>query len=229
MPNMQEIHLVLLAGFALGSLHAFDVDHLAAVGVFVSRDPHPGRAVRLGIRWALGHSIALSIVGAVCLGLRVVISPVFQSVLELAVGTMLIAIGIWGLLHFFLATKLRRHPHVHEDAAHTIVHSHAHLHFRDSNHRHSHSVMFIGAVHGLAGTGPVLIVIPITLLGSWTTTLSFILLFNAGMIVAMAFFANILSRAFLLVRSRNIVHCLQGLAGATCVLLGSWWIFRILS
>ena len=123
----------LLTSSGLGSLlgirHALEPDHLAAVTTLVSRERSSIRAAMLGACWGLGHTLALVVVGALLIVLRMEMPPALTEVFELGVALMLIALGVRAVLQAVRQgpdgpERLHRHGRV--------VHSHAgvpsHLH-----------------------------------------------------------------------------------------------------
>lgn len=154
---MQDILLPMVAGLTLGSLHALDADHVAAVSVFVSRNPRPRQAMKFGVRWALGHTTTLLLFGLVVISLKLVVTPFMEMVAEVGIGFMLIAIGAWALNNLLRRQRMHIHRHMHDGVEHVHFHSHG----ERSDHLHEHSVFLIGAAHGLAGTASVLVVVPV--------------------------------------------------------------------
>ena len=86
------------------------------------------------------------------------------------IGVLLIGIGVSAL---FTAKKLVIHEHAHEHvhAHHTLEqshrHSHLHLHVGKAVHphepsteKHAHAPMWIGLLHGIAGTGHLFGLVP---------------------------------------------------------------------
>ena len=51
--------LAASTGLALGLRHAFEPDHLAAVGTFLPRDAAPRSAAAIGALWGFGHAAAI--------------------------------------------------------------------------------------------------------------------------------------------------------------------------
>ncbi len=219
---MSDLILPILAGLALGSLHAFDADHITAVSVFVSRNPQPRRAMIFGLQWALGHTATLLLFGLTTMSMKFAISSLFQAVAEVGVGLMLIALGAWALRHLFKRRRIHIHKHVHDGVEHIHFHSHA----ERTDHHHAHSMFFVGAAHGLAGTAAVLVVIPIALLTSIVAVALYIVLFGIGTMIAMAAFAYALGHALLLIKLRNALLWVQGIAGSISILIGCWWILE---
>ena len=178
---MTPILLLVSTAFAMGAMHSFGPDHLAAVSVFVSRKPSARRAAALGARWALGHSASILLVGGLVVlsGLR--LPERFSPLAERLVGVVLIGLG---LVSIWRAERLHAHVHAHDGEAHWHVHSHAH----GEAHDHSHHALFgIGMLHGLAGTG-----VLVALLPSFADTRAggvlFLVVFGIGTVCSMALF-----------------------------------------
>ncbi|MCA9478507.1 MAG: hypothetical protein KC535_05150, partial [Nanoarchaeota archaeon] len=88
-----SIALLLGTGFVLGSLHAFEPDHLAAVSSFVSKQK---KATGIhGLVWGLGHTTSLLIATLLVLLLKLTFPSWF---FELLVGAVLIILGVRLLL-----------------------------------------------------------------------------------------------------------------------------------
>jgi nickel/cobalt exporter len=85
-------------GFGIGLRHAADADHLLALGTLCPPGTSPLKAARAAAFWGLGHSASLLGVGGlvVLLGLRV--PEAFEPLAELAVGAMLVTLGVLHLL-----------------------------------------------------------------------------------------------------------------------------------
>jgi high-affinity nickel permease len=78
---------VLLLGFLPGIKHASETDHLAAVVTLVTRATL-GHTLRQGIAWGIGHTLTLTLIGAMVLALGRSLPPRLANSLELAVGMM---------------------------------------------------------------------------------------------------------------------------------------------
>lgn len=64
MPDVIVTSLIL--GFTLGLMHAFDPDHLVAVGTMAAELDSVRRSSLLGICWGMGHTTTLALVGGYC-------------------------------------------------------------------------------------------------------------------------------------------------------------------
>ena len=86
-----------LAGLVAGAVHVLSgPDHLAAIAPYAVADK--ARSWRTGVRWGLGHSAGVLVVGLLVLLTRQAL-PVeaLSARSELGVGLVLIGIGIWGI------------------------------------------------------------------------------------------------------------------------------------
>lgn len=215
-----DLVLAIAGGFTLGCLHAFDVDHVAAVTAFSSKHPSARRASLFGIYWGLGHTATLLVLGGLSVGLKFVIPPVLSAAAELLVGLLLIAIGLWVLRDFFRGAKVHAHKHTHDGVEHVHFHSHAH----GEDHRHRHSMFFVGAAHGFAGTAAVMVLVPITITQSLSFALIYLVLFGIGTMSAMGLFAYLLGSVTQRAGSEKVISAVQVAAGSLSLIIGILWI-----
>ena len=220
-----DLLLALLSGLALGFIHAFDADHVVAVSAFAAKHPEPRKAAVFGITWGLGHSATVLLLGLVSLALRFVVSPMVETFAEIAVGILLVGVGIWVLVGLFRRRNIHLHKHSHDGLEHIHVHSHA----QTKEHQHKHSLFLIGATHGLAGTATIMVVIPIALTQSFVTAGSYLVLFSAGTIIAMTAIAYFIGAAAEKLQTRNGLALFQGFAGLMSICTGLLWIGQRIS
>jgi ABC-type nickel/cobalt efflux system permease component RcnA len=152
--------LVALAiAFVLGLRHASDPDHLVAVSSLVAADDGDVRAAtRLGAWWGAGHALTLLVVGLPLIALKEELPAWLERAAETGVGVVILLLGLRVLLKW-LRGDYRAGPHRHDE------HDHRHLrHGEGSAHRHRHvrsprQAFGIGMLHGLAGTGAVVVLL----------------------------------------------------------------------
>lgn len=215
-----DLVLAVAGGLTLGCLHAFDVDHVAAVTAFASKYPSARRATWFGIYWGLGHTATLLVLGGLSVALKFAIPPAVSSAAEVLVGLLLIAIGVWVLRDFFRGRQIHVHRHTHDGMEHVHFHSHAH----GGDHRHRHSMFFVGAAHGFAGTAAVMVLIPITVTQSLSFALIYLVLFGIGTMSAMGLFAYLLGNMAQRAGSERIIAIVQAVAGSLSLIIGILWI-----
>jgi hypothetical protein len=226
---MNELWAAYVTAFALGAGHALEVDHMVAVTVFVGGRPRLGAAGGFGMRWALGHSLVVLLVGGALVMAGVRVPAAAYEWAELLVGATLIGLGIWG-------TRAARRLHVHlphDHAGHAHLHAHApsaspHVHEHrptDATPRHRHVSTLVGALHGLAGTVPVVALIPVTLMTGKTAAIVYLGVFSAGTILAMSAYAALTAVAVHRVAaSARLARSVAFATAAASVLVGVWWI-----
>lgn len=177
-----DFQLPYVTALILGSLHAFEADHLAAVTSFAVRKPQPRAAMGFGFRWALGHGTSILLAGALLIFIGLKIPESATGVMERVVGFALIALGGWTV---WATRRLHAHEHVHDGDRHVHLHSH----ITKKSHEHSHAPTLIGLLHGLAGAAPAVALVPLALFDSAAGGLSYLLLFAAGTAASMSAYA----------------------------------------
>ena len=205
-------------GLLLGIKHAFEADHLIAVSTIVSEQKKPSRAALIGTYWGIGHTTTLFIVGLVALLLKISIPERISLILELLVGIMLIILGIRAV--FKRTLSYHSHVHHHEGMEHTHVHS-------SHSHRHSRSFV-IGAIHGLAGSGALMILVLSTIRSLFEGVL-YILLFGLGSVISMSILSFIIGLPFIY-STRKFEHLdkfLRLIAGVLSIFFGIFMIYEI--
>jgi sulfite exporter TauE/SafE len=212
--------LLLLTAFTLGVVHSFAPDHLAAVGAFASRRPSWRGALGLGARWGIGHSLTILLLGGVLVASGVRLPAAFDQMAERAVGVILVVVGIATVWRAF---RLHAHWHAHDGEPHLHVHSHA----RGEGHDHSHRALLgIGMLHGVAGTGALVIALPSGLEASLGVAFAFLLVFGLGTVLAMALFGAAAGRLVTAAARVSLGwhRAVIAAAGAASIGIGLWWV-----
>ena len=182
---MTDIFAIFVAGLIMGLRHALDADHIAAVSTMGSSSWKI--ASKIGAVWGIGHTAAFLIAGAAALVFGLRISEALADKFELAVGVVLILLG-FDLIRKVIREKIHAHEHTHDGSTHT----HFHSHLSSDAHHHYHRPFAVGALHGLAGSAALFILI----LGSADSVAAgfvFLLTFGIGLILAMAAISSALS------------------------------------
>lgn len=181
-------HTGIAAGLLAGVLHTLSgPDHLAAMApLSVAR---PWRRWRTGLSWGWGHALGTwAVAVAALLGRELLPLEALSAFGERLVGLVLAALGVWGLHR-----ALRRRVHSHEHRHDGVLHHHFHLHEAAGTHPasahrgHTHASVGIGALHGVAGSGVFLAVLPAVVL-SKAGAVAYVVAYGAGGMVAMAGF-----------------------------------------
>jgi sulfite exporter TauE/SafE len=151
----------LVIALVLGLRHASDPDHLVAVTSLVASDRGNTRAAaRLGMWWGIGHAGTLLVVGLPLIFLKSALPGWLERGAETAVGVVILLLALRVILKWargdFRAERhlhprpARRHRHLHR--AGRPEHGHQHL-------RTPQQAFAIGVLHGLAGTGAVVLLL----------------------------------------------------------------------
>lgn len=193
-----DVWALLSIAFGLGILHALDADHIIAVTGLSCQKTNKKASVLFCARWAIGHGGALLIIGAAVMFLGMAIPQELSSVAENLVGLVLIGIGVFVLWDIY---RTRSHLHFHH---HDGLPNHAHWHHhqqstdeqQSNNHQHSHAPVFVGVLHGVAGSAPLLVLLPISQLSSPWQGISYLLLFGCGVFLAMLIFGGLIGQVF---------------------------------
>jgi len=213
---------ILAIGFFLGMRHATDPDHVIAVSTIVSRERSIARAASIGILWGLGHTLTILGVGAAIILFGLAIPARIGLTMEFCVGLMLILLGVLNLTGAmrWMSQKFSpahpkvtgEHAHVHEHDA--KLHFHWHSHGGSTEH-HGESLappqslqrfaglgvyqtlrpLFVGIVHGLAGSAAVaLLVLSAIRDPKWAVL--YLLVFGVGTIAGMMLITSVIALPF---------------------------------
>ncbi|HJU66361.1 MAG TPA: sulfite exporter TauE/SafE family protein [Gemmatimonadaceae bacterium] len=218
---MRDLFLPAATALTLGALHSLAPDHLTAVSAIVSRQPGWRRAMGLGARWGVGHSLAVVAVGGVLVLAGLELPARFTPLAEIVVGIALVVLSALTLVR---ALRVHGHWHTHHGKRHWHLHSHA----LQDTHDHSHRALLgIGLLHGLAGSGAVVILIP-SATGSAGRSLLFLSAFALGTIIAMSVCAAVAGAIMgVAARSSMVLHRgVMVLAALATGAVGLWWLVR---
>lgn len=219
---MTDLLAVLALGFFLGMRHATDPDHVIAVTTIVSKHRTTRGAALIGAVWGVGHTLTILLVGSGIILFRWVIPQRVGLSMELAVGVMLIVLGLTSLRELLRPPAAAGHPHERSG----VVHSHAHSH-GDYVHTHPHGhapdthphapdqtpmgwldrhfaglalyqlgrPLVVGIVHGLAGSAAVALLV-LAAIGNPKWSVFYLLVFGAGTIVGMTVITTAIALPF---------------------------------
>ncbi|HEX4836054.1 MAG TPA: hypothetical protein VFW01_06950 [bacterium] len=220
-------YLVVATALLLGARHALEPDHLAAVSILAADEQRVWPAARLGMIWGLGHMLTMALVGIPVLLLRIRVPSMLGSGVDLAVGALLIVLGLMSLL------RLRReqgHVHVHAHGGH--VHTHFHTHRHDTGHAHAHAephrrrpalAFLIGCAHGLGGSGAV-VILALAAAPSVGVGVAYLLVFGAGAVLGMFGLTLAVATPALMSAGRVVplYRTTRAFAGVASACVGTW-------
>ena len=212
---------LLILGFFIGMRHALEADHVAAVSSLATRSASRGECIRQGVFWGLGHTLTLFVIGSAVLLLDRALPERLASGLELAVGVMLVLLGL-DVLRRLAKERVHFHLHEHEGG---VRHFHGHSHAGEPAHdAHGHGhlrkfplrALLVGLVHGMAGSAA-LILLTLERAPSPAAGLLYMLLFGVGSIAGMALLSVVIAMplrysAAGMSRLHGVLHGAIGLA-----------------
>jgi high-affinity nickel-transport protein len=218
---MISILTIIGVGFLLGIRHATDPDHVIAVTTIVSRQQSIRHAGVIGVLWGLGHTITIVLVGTGIIVFNLAIPARVGLAMELAVGLMLILLGVMNLAGITQRITERFtpehnadvvHAHLHHHGGHAHVHTHAHqadahLLLEESPQGPAQQLLArvglyqllrplaVGIVHGLAGSAAVALLV-LTTIHNPRWAIAYLLVFGLGTIAGMMVITMILGAPF---------------------------------
>ena len=217
--------VALGVAFLLGLRHASDPDHLVAVTSLVAAEEGDTRkAARLGAWWGIGHAIALVAIGIPLIAFKTDLPAWLESGAEKAIGLVIL------LLAARVTFKWARGDY--RASAHSHGEGHGRRrHLREGEgggHRHVKvrtpaQALSIGLLHGLAGTGAVVLLLIAALPTRLEAGLAlgvFAPMSVASMAACTAAFAWVLSRPIIEPIYRTVLIPGLGLFG---VVFGLWY------
>jgi ABC-type nickel/cobalt efflux system permease component RcnA len=146
--------------FALGLRHASDPDHLVAVTSLVAAEDGDTRtAARLGAWWGIGHAAALLAIGIPLIAFKTGLPAWLESGAEKAIGVLIVVLAA-RVIYKWARGDFRATVHAHEGGHQHRRHLHRGGEGRGQvNVRTPGQALSIGLLHGLAGTGAVVLLL----------------------------------------------------------------------
>ena len=209
--------------FLLGLRHASDPDHLVAVTSLVAaEDGDTRKAARLGAWWGIGHAGALVALGIPLIAFKTELPAWLESGAEKTIGVVILVLA-GRVIVKWARGDYRATAHAHDDG-------HGRRRHLRRGHRHRHvkvrspgQALSIGLLHGLAGTGAIVVLLIAALPSRLEAGLA-LAVFAPMSIVSMA----ALTATFAWVLTRPIVEpvyrtVLIPALGAFGMLFGIWY------
>jgi len=197
-PESSSILAILGLAFGLGLTHALDADHIMAVSSLSGGRASLRDTLHFCGRWAIGHGLTLLLIGSAVLLLGMAIPAELSQLAEMAVGWVLVGLGLYV---FWSLRRSQAHLHYHD---HEGVERHAHWHHHNhpndkEHHPHSHTghgAVMVGVLHGMAGSAPLLAILPLATQTSPWYGMAYLLMFCVGVLLAMLVFGGALGSVF---------------------------------
>lgn len=223
--------------------HATDPDHVIAVTTIVSKQRCLWKAGLIGALWGMGHTFTIFLVGAAIICFRLAIPARLGLAMELAVGLMLVLLGVLNLTGLLRPlterftpsgavasdppeTSPMSGPRADPHAGGKLGHTHGPIEVAAEGwlDRTLQGVGFyqvlrpvlIGIVHGLAGSAAIALLVMTTIRNPWWAV-GYLLVFGLGTIMGMMLITTVIALPFAYTAIR--FHSLnRGLAAASGLL-----------
>ncbi len=187
----------LFMGLALGLVHAFDPDHLAAVGGMSAGGEQKGFAsFRFALHWSLGHGSALLVIALLVFVAGQGIPERLSAVAEESVAFMLILIGLLAIWRMFKRGSDKKAVR--------------------------YTAPLVGLIHGTAGSAALLALIPLSQIAQPALGVVYVLFFSAGVLLAMSTLGGVFAHSMRMLQKFDwpVLALIQGLMAAFSLILG---------
>jgi sulfite exporter TauE/SafE len=204
---------VLTLGLILGVRHAMEPDHVIAVSTIAGRCKKLWHASIAGVFWGIGHTATLFIIGIILIMMKNDIPEKWSLTLEFLVGMMLVYLGVASMLSIKKKQK--------------ILNQQEDLHNAPVRRSTYYKLLFIGFIHGLAGSAAMVILTMSTVHSVWEGAL-YILVFGLGTIIGMLMFTTIIGIPFILSMKRIVTgNALIFTTGAISTVFGVYYMYNL--
>lgn len=205
---------VLTLGFILGIRHAIEPDHVIAVSTIASQSKKLWHASLAGVFWGIGHTATLFIIGIFLILMKNDIPEKWSMTLEFLVGIILVYLGIAAML----SIRKKRMPH----------REHGHVHNPSIvNRGRYYKSLFIGFVHGLAGSAAMVLLTMSTVHSVWQGAL-YIIVFGLGTVLGMLIFTTIIGIPFIMSMKQMVTsRALILTTGAVSTVFGFYYMYNL--
>jgi ABC-type nickel/cobalt efflux system permease component RcnA len=243
--SLSSVGILALLGLGLvfGLKHAMEVDHVVAVTTLVSEHRSLWRSALVGGLWGLGHTASIVVVGVLVLVFRITIPLPVTKWLEFGVALMIVSLGVLAVTRVLRRrSDVHLHRHSHDGQSHVHIHFHEHGTEHESSGTshslsptHSHAIsrvgfkpLFVGAIHGLAGSAALTLLVLTQIQPVWLGLL-YLALFGIGSTVGMMLMSGLIGLPFAFSDPRltKVNNGLQSIAGGLSIAFGLWYAFQI--
>jgi high-affinity nickel-transport protein len=221
-----SVFWLALAGFALGARHATDADHVVAIAAIISRERSLRGAARVGVLWSIGHTLTVFVFGGAVILSGVDVPGWIGLLAELAVGTMLVVLGVLtlrqarvqqiGSAPLFLPAQSAGQADQNDAVAADTQRPRA---------RHDEypalRPLAVGVVHGMAGSAAIALV-ALAAIGDRLWAFAYLVLFGMGTVAGMLLVTAAIAIPFAYSAGRmpRFNHSLRVAAGLLSLALG---------
>lgn len=230
------IYPLLLDSLVLGVQHSFEPDHMAAVSVLASEKNKTGIQIKKLIwrssQWALGHSFTLILFSGLALVLKAALPLHVSAYAEIAVGPVLIWLGVTAIkrnhqLKALMVQHKKIEPHQHLTPG-------LHLHGKQGEEIAVNPLarsFWIGMLHGLAGTGGACAVALTLAAKDKYTAIGVIVIQSLGILCTMTIYSCVLafSVSRFIERNQIVFKIINAVVGVFSITIGCIWIYNTIN
>ncbi len=182
MMGMEYLNVSVIGlAFVLGLWHALDADHVMAITGMAGARGRFDTTARFARHWALGHGGTLLMIGVVVYGLGMAMPQQLSRGAEIMVALLLF------VLSTLLVWRTARSNNTYHAAKHNT----------------QRGAVTMGVLHGLAGSAPLLALLPLASMHSLGAVLAYLMIFSLGVVCAMLLFGGACSALFRYVQQRH--------------------------
>jgi nickel/cobalt exporter len=216
-----SMFLILLTSLSLGLLHAFDADHIMAVSSLSARKFSAKQLALFCGRWAIGHGATVGVLALILILFDWHLSHSVAVWAERLIGVMLLGVGLLIIFRFSKPEPtLTLQVHRHIDGT-----QHTHL-IGAAKHHEKHLPVLVGVVHGVAGSGPLLALLPSLIQMAPSVGALYVLIFSLGVLLSMLCFGLVLGflQNNLQQHSERLFRYAKLGLGVGASVLGGYWV-----
>jgi hypothetical protein len=181
MPSLTDWGLPLL----LGMRHVLEPDHLTAVSTLVARERRAVTGAWLGAWWGVGHMVSLVALGSLLSALQATMPPNLTRACELLVATVLIVLGVRSIRRAVDDARA-----CEDGDSPSLVRACGNGHVHVENWGFAARSLFVGLLHGLAGSGA-LVALVASQLATLAQRIAYVAVFAVGAGVGMALLSGV--------------------------------------
>ena len=192
------------------------------MSTIVSQQKKLWKSSLVGIVWGIGHTTTLFLVGIIVLFLSISIPQELILSFEFLAGVVILLLGVL-VLRSAVTVKIHLHHHSHGDQTHIHLHSHK----EGDSHHHIHRSFILGMVHGIAGSGALMLLV-LSTVESITAGITYILLFGVGSILGMLILSAVIGLPFIITANKlgNMNRIIQAIAGVVSICIGAFIMYQ---
>ncbi len=185
-----NISLLFLSLF-LGFIHSFDADHIFTITALNSEKKSKFQQIKNALFWGIGHAGTIILFAILYFIIQEFYNWQLNENLEFWFD-LIVGLTMFGMA-IFIIKRHSHHFHWHTHRGKIHWHFHNHQTNNDSHHHHQHGYwqsLFMGFLHGLAGSTPIIIIMLQKSLGKIASLVN-ISVFAFGTILGMIIFSGI--------------------------------------